>query len=483
MKKIFIFLLSGFLSASAIAQTLSITFNGTNRNRNYQVVLDGTSYYSNSSIDPNNRNATVKKDIILSNQQTGAHTISVYRLRNNNGNYTNGTNTSTYGNAIYSKTFQLREGYDMDIIIGGNGQVSFTERRARNQGRRDRNNRQNMPAMADAQYNQLYQSVRSRWSQSSKATAERDAFVNTSNYFTTAQVRQLLLLIGTEANRVALAKMAYGRVVDPSNFTTLYDVISTTAGRNDINAYIRNNPNNNGDYNNRDRDRDHDNGTWNNNNTNNQYRTAMADYQFSQILQNVNSQYNQDGKYNEERAAFNVTANYFSTAQIRQLLSVINTEPERLALAKLSYSRVSDATNFSSLYDLFYNQAYRNDLNNYVVQNGGTTVYNNNTQYSNRVAMNDGIFSQVLQKASNHFFPWDKTKDVRDDFNNTSYYFTTSQIRQLLSLVTIEDDRLELAKLSWSRVADPSYFTQLYDLFTNQASRVELNTYITAHPF
>ena len=479
MKHIFIFLLGSILSASAVAQTLSITFNGTNRNRNYQVVLDGTSYYSNSRIDPNNDNASVRKDIILSNQQTGTHTIAVYRLRNNNGNYTNGTNTSTYGRAIYSKTFQLREGYDMDIIITGNGQVSFTERRARNEGRRDRD-RHNVAAMSDAVFNPLYQNIRSRWSQSSKVTAERNTFLNTANYFSTAQVRQLLLLIATEANRVALAKLAYSRVVDPANFTTLYDLIGSTAGRDDINAYIRNNPNNNGG----DRyDRDHNNGNWNNNNGNNQYRSAMADYQFTQLLQTVNSQWNQTGKYNAISGAFNNSANYFSTVQIRQLLSLINTEPERLALAKLSYSRVSDPTNFSTLYNLFYNQAYRNDLNNYVIQNGGTTGYNNNTQYSNRAAMNDATFSLVLQKASNHFLPWDKVRDVRDDFNNTAYYFTTAQIRQLLLLVPTENDRLELAKLSWSRVTDPSYFTQLYDLFTNQASRDDLNSYITAHPF
>ena len=494
MKRFFMFLLSCILTLTVAAQTLTITFsgnngnstnndNGYNRNRNYQVVLDGTSYYSNGNNTNNtNANTNIGSDIVLTNQQFGSHTIAVYRQRNNNGTNSNGINTTTYGNAIYENTFQLRQGYDMTIVVGTNGQVSFTEKRIRNQGRRGYNN-QNVTPMADVTFNQLLQNIRSRWLQSSKVTAERDAFLNTANYFTTAQVRQLLLLIPSEPNRLTLAKLAYPRVTDPASFTQLYDIFSSTAYRNDLDLFIRNNPSNNnsnsGNWNNN----NSNNGNWNNNNNNNnQYRTAMADYQFSQLLQAVNSQYNQSGKYNTISGSFNNSSNYFSSSQIRQLLSLINTENERLALAKQSYLRVSDPANFTTLYDLFYNQSSRNDLNNYVIQNGGSSTYNN-TQYNTRTPMPDATFSQVLQKVSNHFLPWDKVRDARDAFNNTSYYFSTSQIRQILSVIASENDRLELAKLAWNRVTDPPYFTQLFDLLTSQANRDDLNAYIQAHPF
>src|SRR5438105_2905060 len=98
MKRFFMVLLSGILTLTVTAQTITITFNGTNRNRNYQVLIDGTSYYSNTSTDPNSNNTEVRKDITLTNQQVGSHTIAVYRQRYNNGTYNNGTNTSIYGN-------------------------------------------------------------------------------------------------------------------------------------------------------------------------------------------------------------------------------------------------------------------------------------------------------------------------------------------------------------------------------------------------
>ncbi len=575
MKKILMVLLSGILTLSVTAQTITITFNGTNRNRNYQVLFDGTSYYSNSAIDPNNGNTSVSKQITLSDQQLGSHTIKVYRMRNNNTVYNNGTNTTPYGNAVYSNTFQLRQGYDVNISVNGNGQVSFTEKRIRNQGRRG--GYQTVNPIDDASFNHLVQVVRGRFLQTSKVAAERDAFNVSTNYFTTSQVRELLLLISSEANRLALAKLAYPKVTDPGNFTQLYDVFNSVASRDDMNAYIRNNPN----YNNS--------GNQGNNNNNNSYRTPMADYQFSQLLQTVNSQYNQSAKYSTVSGAFNNAANYFTVYQVRQLLSVINaensrlalakqsylrvtdpatfstlydlfysqssrnelnayvvqnggssynnnnsyrtpmtdytfsqllqtvnsqynqsgkystvsgafnnaanyftvyqvrqllnvitSESDRLALAKQSYLRVTDPATFSSLYDLFYSQSSRNELNTYVVQNGGSSTYTNTTTY--RTPMTDATFQDVLQKVSNHFLPWDKVKDARAAFNNTSYYFTTSQIRQVLNVISSENDRLELAKLAWSRVTDPSYFSSLYDMFTTQANRDDLSNYVQTHP-
>lgn len=457
MKKILMVLLSGILTLTVTAQTITVTFNGTNNTRNYQVLLDGTSYYSNSGINANS-NANVKKEITLTNQQLGSHTVEIYRLRNT-GTYTNGTNTPTTGRAIYSNTFQLRQGYDMDISINGNGQVTFSEQRVRNRGNRGTQ----VNPMADATFNQLLQSARSRYSQSSKFTVERDAFLNTANYFTTSQVRQLLLLITSEANRLTLAKLAYPRVSDPASFTQLYDVFNTIASRDAMNTFIRNNPNNN-----------NSNTRWNNNpnnNPNNNTRTAMADYQFGQLLQTVNSQYSQSGKVTAITGSFNNTANYFSTSQIRQLLSLVNSESERLALAKQSYARVSDASAFTSLYDLFYSQSSRDDLNNFI--NGNT-----NTQSNTRTVMADYQFNQLLQNINSQYNQGGKFNSINNAFNTTGNYFSTAQIRQLLSLVNSESDRLALAKLSYLRVTDAASFTSLYDLLYSPASRNELNTYV-----
>jgi len=316
--------------------------------------------------------------------------------------------------------------------------------------------------MADYQFSQLLQTVNSQYSQSGKVTAITGAFNNASNYFSTAQIRQLLSLVNSESDRLALAKQSYARVSDAAAFTSLYDLFYSQSSRDDLNNFINGNSN-----------------------TQTNTRTVMADYQFNQLLQNVNSQYNQAGKFNAITSAFNTTGNYFSTAQVRQLLSVVNSESDRLALAKLSYLRVIDAVNFTSLYDLLYSQASRNDLNTYVIQNGGTGT---NVQTNIRIPMADATFNQIYQKARNHIRPSSTVTELKDAFNNTSYYFSTAQIRQLLSLISnsilsSETDLLEVAKLSWHRVTDPVNFTQLFDLFTTQANRDALSAYIQARPY
>jgi len=45
-----------------------------------------------------------------------------------------------------------------------------------------------------------------------------------SNYFTTAQLKQLLRVFNSESNKVQLAKLGYGKVVDQSNYYTLSDL-------------------------------------------------------------------------------------------------------------------------------------------------------------------------------------------------------------------------------------------------------------------
>ncbi|MEJ7822432.1 MAG: DUF4476 domain-containing protein [Chitinophagaceae bacterium] len=574
MKKFLIVLLSGFITLSVTAQSITLIFNGANKNINYQAVLDGTSYYSNSSTYPVNSG---RREITLSNQRVGSHTISVYRLRANSGTYRNQTNKKPYGTAIYSKTFQIRQGYDMDIRINGNGRVTFSERQNENEVYQDDNQQNNISPMSDAKFEQLLQSVRSKYLQSSKVAAIRTAFLNTSNNFTTEQAGQLLSLLSSEADKLALAKLAYPRITDPASFTQLYEVFTSENSKNEMDIFIRNNSNNNagnnGNWNNnnssnrtpmtdyqfnqllqyanrqnnqsdkvisvsnainnatgyfstaqirrflsiinaetdrvvvakqsyakvsnpssftslydlfynqssRDELNDLISGNTNNQNTNNpnNTRNPMADYQFNQVVQKVNAQWNQAGKFNVVRDAFNTTG-YYSTMQIRQLLLLVNAENDRLALAKLSYARVSDAANFSSLYDVLNNQSSRNDLNNYVIQNGGTGT---TVQTNLRTPMSDANFAQVLQISSNHILPWSKVRDVKAALSNSSYFYSTAQIRQLLSIISSEVDRLELAKLSWSRVTDPTNFTQLFELFPSQASRDDLNAYIQSRPY
>ena len=146
-----------------------------------------------------------------------------------------------------------------------------------------------------------------------------------------------------------------------------------------------------------------------------------------------------------------------------------------MSLAKLAFSHTADPSNFNQLVDLFYLQYNRDELNRYIVSNGGvanTTVY--------KAPMSDANFTQIYNKARSHFFLKNTLNEIKSAFNNTANNFSTDQVRQLLLLARAEADKLVLAKLAYPRVVDTGNFSQLLDLFTIQSNRTELEIFINA---
>jgi len=451
--KTFITLLISIVTLSVSAQNVNITFQGANKNRNYQVVVDGASYYSANSVSSNGRSV-----VSIPNLGVGSHSLEVYRVNSNNV-YTDGsTNNTAQGTEVYSKTFQLRQGYDMNISVRANGAVSFTEKKSQYQS-----TAQNAVPMSSTAFNQLLTNVRNKRYQSDKITLITNTFNTAGNYFTTSQVRQLLLLVNAESRRIDLAKLSYKKVTDPANFSTVYDVINSEAGKDALDDYVVSQ----GGYT----------STTTQNNT--AYGAAMSDANFNQLLSRTRNYFYQNDRITEIRNSFNSTYNYFSTSQVKQLLLLVTSETERLSLAKLAFARVTDRNNFNQVVDLFYTQYNRDELNNYIINNGGVA---NTTNTTYRAPMSDANFTQIYNKASTHFFSWDTVKDIKNVFNNTANNFTTEQVRKLLLLVSSEPDKLALAKLAYPRVVDNLNFSQLLDLFTIQSNKTELEIFIQAQP-
>jgi hypothetical protein len=124
---------------------------------------------------------------------------------------------------------------------------------------------------------------------------------------------------------------------------------------------------------------------------------------------------------------------------------------------------------------MFYTQSNRDELNDFIVSNGG----NANTA-SYKMPMSDASFTQIYNKARSHFFQKNTLNEIRTAVSNTSNNFTTDQIRQLLLLAKTDADKLALAKLAYPRVVDSINYSQLLDLFTIQSNRTELDIFIRA---
>ena len=445
MKNLASILVALLMYVPLTAQVVTLRFEGANTSqRNYIADVDGKKYYSaNADLTTN---ATAKQ-IVISNLAFGTHKLTIYESSDN-------STVVNQTDPLYTNTFQLRSGYDMVIAVRKNGQVAFSEKKM------DQNtSATTYAAMADTEFDKLVKSVNAKWSQTSKYDAIKAAFANKSYYFTTEQVGQLLLLITSETKRLELAKLSYPKVTDPNNFADVSDLFKTQSNKDNIDKFIQSkNPDVVAGIDNS--------------------KLPISNQQFNQLQRKIKNQYEQSGKYAVLRDALNVSTNYFTTAQLKQLLPLITTESDRLTLAKQSYARVSDVNNFSSLSTLFTTQANKDEFNNFI-RYGESTA---SGQFTNRTPMSDGDFSKLHLKARLHFRQSSTVSDIKAALTNTNNYFTVEQVRSLLSLVSAESDRLTLAKLAYFRVVDPASFTQLYDLFTSQASINDLNNHIKSNP-
>lgn len=443
MKTILSTLMVCFLAIPGIAQTTStvnIIFRGiTKTTNNYEVRIDDRRYFSNT----NTNNSPVYK-IAVNNILTGTRALKVYKLRNNSI----ATNAGTQNTLIYSNNFVLREGYDMNITVRANGSVAFSEDLSE-----DMNPVSTAP-MATIAFNNLKQSIQSQNSQSVRAERVRDAFLNTNNHFTSAQIRQLLVMVTSESDKLDLAKLAYSTVTDPANYAALGNIFTSTSRRNEFSAYVQSKA-----------DVTADTGS----------RVLISNANFNTLVTNVKNKWSQSLKGDAIRDALVNTNYYYTTAQIRELMGLVSSETDRMDLIKLAYPVVSDNNNFATLYDVFASTANRTEFNEFVVAKGGVAV---NTGVRTLITSND--FNILMQNIQSKWSQALKTDAVRDAFVNTNNYYTTTQVRQLLGAVTSETDRMELVKLAYPAVSDANNFGTLYDVFASTANRTEFNDFVVS---
>ena len=95
-------------------------------------------------------------------------------------------------------------------------------------------------------------------------------------------------------------------------------------------------------------------------NTGNIYAGAISNNEFDRILWAISKESFEVNKMISAEQIIN--SNYFTTAQLKQLLRLFNSERNRLQLVKLGYDKVVDQSNYYSLSDLFSYNSSKDEL-------------------------------------------------------------------------------------------------------------------------
>ncbi|MBK8520762.1 MAG: DUF4476 domain-containing protein [Chitinophagaceae bacterium] len=234
MKKTSTLLTALFFSAILFAQSkLSISASG---NADIRVMVDGIRYTSNG------------RDIVISNLKNGNHSVKIFRASNERNRY-NGNNRSNGYQLVYSNNLFVKPQYHVDITINRFGKA-FVDEQVISGGYNDDDDdwgvdnndqyydRGSRRAMDNNAFQQLKQSIGNESFDNTRLKVAKQ-FIAT-NYFTTAQVKELVLLFSFENSRLDIAKYAYDYTVDKGNYFLINDAFSFSNSKDALMDYIKN---------------------------------------------------------------------------------------------------------------------------------------------------------------------------------------------------------------------------------------------------
>lgn len=108
-------------------------------------------------------------------------------------------------------------------------------------------------------------------------------------------------------------------------------------------------------------------------------------------------------------------------------------------------------------------------------QNGGQWGdYDQHEGYS--AGMSDRDFRNVLQSIDKEWLESNKLKSATQVVKNSN--LTTAQVEQILVLFTFENNKLDIAKQAYMNTVDKKNYSRVYDVFSFNSSKKELERYI-----
>ena len=100
--------------------------------------------------------------------------------------------------------------------------------------------------------------------------------------------------------------------------------------------------------------------------------------------------------------------------------------------------------------------------------------YDRNDAYAR--GMSDREFRSVLNEIEKEWLESNKLKSATQVVKSNN--MTTAQVKELLLMFSFENNKLQLAKQAYANTVDKRNYSRLYDVFSFNSSKVELERYI-----
>ncbi|PLX08245.1 MAG: hypothetical protein C0596_08115 [Marinilabiliales bacterium] len=171
----------------------------------------------------------------------------------------------------------------------------------------------------------------------------------------------------------------------------------------------------------------------------------------------------------------------FTTAQVMKLGVIISDEASRYIFFKTAYEKVYDKDNYLYVKQLLQNDKFIFGINNiYEVPQGEKPhpVSIEEEEIQEKCVLSEEDFTNIKSEVRKESFSTTRlaiSKKLIPKYNCIS----SEQVKYLLGLLSLEADKIELAKFAYAYTLDPQNYTLVRDYFTSQESRDEISKIIS----
>lgn len=229
MKALITILATAFTSFTGYAywEQTKLTISSTT-NMPIRIMVDGKKY--------SNRNG----EFTLNNLTPGYHTVKIYVQKKNQGQGQWG-NSSNY-QTVYNSSINIKPQYHVDMTVNRFGKVFTDEQLISNQyydddDWDDNNGGGYMQTMNAQVFEQFKQTLRNESFDNSRITIAKQTISN--NWFTAAQVKEIVQLFVFENSKLDIAKYAYTRTVDKGSYFIVNDAFTFSSSKDELMKYIQ----------------------------------------------------------------------------------------------------------------------------------------------------------------------------------------------------------------------------------------------------
>lgn len=231
MKRIFTLLLGTIFSLSLFA------FDGS------RLSISAVSTSTILKVEIDGRKFSMKDNsLTLGYLSDGRHQVKIIREKKSNG-------FRRHEEVIYSSAVFLKRGFHLDITVNRFGKVMIDERRidrdddwyneeddyydSDNGGWSNADDK----VMSAREFNDVKDQIRKEWFENNRMTSVK--FIIDRNFFTTEQVKEMMLLFTFENNRLEVAKYAYCKTVDQRNFYKVNEMLTFSSSKEELARFLR----------------------------------------------------------------------------------------------------------------------------------------------------------------------------------------------------------------------------------------------------